>query len=115
MTLPEVPRPLLDAAKTEARKVLTGETSAAGIVTALVGCGVLTLAQGDALVGLLGLIPGVVALGGAVWAKARAAYRTFETAEPEVTPVVDPAVELDGQRVPLVVAPATQADGYPLV
>lgn len=66
------------------------------LVTSLVGFGVLTLAQGDALTGLLGAIPGVVA-----WvATAVGAFRVAQQARPLVTPLVNPRNVAGVQLVP---------------
>ena len=76
------PAPLRDAAAEVARW-----TALAGsIVTALVGYGVVGAALGDAVQGLLGLIPGVVTAVVAVWS----AVATARRGEPMVTPVSDP-------------------------
>lgn len=90
---PNRPRPLVDAATAVSNIVgITG-----GLVTMLVGWGTLTLAQGDAVTGLLGLIPGVVTVVTAVLA----AFGVVHRAEPLVTPVSDPR---NDAMVPLVPA-----------
>ena len=77
------PTPLRDAFRSVASTVaLLGS-----IVTALVGWGVLTAAQGDAAAGLLGAVPGLVTLVTALLA----AFGVVKRAEPAVTPVDDPA------------------------
>jgi hypothetical protein len=90
------PRPILDAFKTVGSAVaLLGS-----VATALVGWGVLTATQGDAVTGLLGAIPGIVTLVTALLA----AFGVVRKAEPAVTPVADPAVEVDGALVALIPA-----------
>lgn len=78
------PTPLDDAASKVARTV--GTLSA--LVTALAGAGIALLSaeQADAVTGLLGAVPGVVALIGTVVA----AFRVRDVAKPEVTPIEDP-------------------------
>jgi hypothetical protein len=76
------PRPLVDAASWASR--VTGLLGS--VVTALAGWGLLTTVQGDAVVGLLGLIPGLVTAGTSVLV----AFGVVKRAEPEVTPVIDP-------------------------
>jgi hypothetical protein len=76
------PRPVRNAAATVAGWV--GVLGA--FVTSLVGFGVLTIAQGDAVTGLLGAVPGVV-----TWVVAAiAAFQVSAKAEPLVTPLVSP-------------------------
>lgn len=83
------PAPLRDAAAEVARwTALLGS-----VVTALVGYGVLSSALGDAVQGLLGVIPGAVTAVVAVWS----AVATARRGEPWVTPVQDPRD--DGGRV----------------
>lgn len=82
MDLTGRPRPIMDAFRTVGSAVAL----AGSIVTALVGWGVLTAAQGDALVGLLGAVPGVVALVTALLA----AFGVVRAAEPAVTPLSSP-------------------------
>ncbi len=87
------PRPILDAFKSVGSAVaLLGS-----ITTALIGWGVLSVAQGDALSGLLGAVPGLVTLATALLA----AFGVVKASEPQVTPVVDPAIVVDGELVPL--------------
>ena len=94
--LPDRPRPLFDALRTVGMAVAL----AGSVVVSLVGWGVLTAAQGDALSGLLGVIPGLIALVTAFLA----AFGVVRKAEPAVTPVADPAVEIDGALIALVPA-----------
>ena len=54
--------------------------------------------QGDAITGLLGLVPGVVAGAMTVWS----AFRTSDRSERQVTPVSDPKIQHNGQLLPLV-------------
>lgn len=76
------PRPLLDAAETVTRIQITIGT----LMTMLVGWGVVTLTQHDAVEGLVGLFPGVVqAVFGVL-----TAFGVVRRAEPLVTPVADP-------------------------
>lgn len=82
MTFPERPRPLRDAAKEASLAVGLGGS----IITALVGYGILTVAQGDAFTALLGLLPGVVTGITAV----AAAFRTANNGEQRVTPIESP-------------------------
>lgn len=85
MSVPLVnrPTPLRDAFKT------VGSTVAliGSIVAALVGWGVLSAAQGDAVSGLLGAVPGLVTLVTALLS----AFGVVIRSEPAVTPVEDPA------------------------
>ncbi|MCE7008720.1 hypothetical protein LWC34_38805 [Kibdelosporangium philippinense] len=76
------PHPIRDAAAS-ASKVFGVLGS---LVTALVGFGVLTIAQGDALTGLLGAIPGVITAVTTVLV----AFRVARQAEPHVTPLAEP-------------------------
>lgn len=78
----ERPRPLRDAAS-RLSQVLG---IAGALITGLVGWGVLTAAQGDAVTGLLGLIPGVVTAVVAVLS----AFGVVRAGEPQVTPLSDP-------------------------
>lgn len=76
------PRPILEAFKSVGSAVaLIGS-----IVTSLVGWGVLSATQGDAVNGLLGAIPGVVALATSLLA----AFGVVKSSEGKVTPVEDP-------------------------
>lgn len=77
------PRPILDAFKS----VGTAVALLSSVATSLVGWGVLSTAQGDATVALLGAIPGVVTLVGALLT----AFGVLRRAEPQVTPNSDPA------------------------
>lgn len=82
LDLSDRPRPIMDAFRTVGSAVaLLGS-----IVTALVGWGVLTVAQGDALAGLIGAIPGITALVTALLA----AFGVVRASEGAVTPVSDP-------------------------
>lgn len=79
------PRPIRDAATT-----LTKWLGVAGsLVLALIGWGVLSAVQGDAITGLLGVIPGVV---NAV-TTLLAAFGVVRRAEPLVTPMSDPRTD----------------------
>ncbi len=62
---------------------------AGSIITALVGWGILTAVQGDAVDGLLGAIPGVIT----AITTALTAFGIVKTAEPLVTPISDPRNE----------------------
>lgn len=73
------------------------------IVALVVGWGLLSVSQGDAITGLLGAVPGVAALIGDLLREFRVAKAVTE-AEALVTPVADPKIEVDGQLVPLVPA-----------
>jgi hypothetical protein len=76
------PRPILDAFKSVGSAIaLLGS-----IVTSLVGWGVISAAQGDAVNGLLGAIPGVVGLVVALLT----AFGVVKKAEPKVTPLSSP-------------------------
>jgi len=77
------PVPLRDAFKT----VASARAFLGSLVTALIGWGLLTSVQGDAIVGLLGLIPGVVTAVTALLA----AFGVVKQAEPQVTPNTSPA------------------------
>jgi hypothetical protein len=76
------PRPLVDAATWVGR--VTGLLGVA--TTSLVGWGVVTAVQGDAVTGLLGTIPGVVTGVTALLS----AFGVVRRGEPMVTPVSDP-------------------------
>lgn len=80
------PRPLLDAASVTSRVVGTIGT----LVSMAVGWGVVTASQQDAVVGLLGLVPGVVTAIVAVLS----AFGVVTRGEPRVTPVSDPQDDL---------------------
>ncbi len=76
------PRPIKDAFDSVGSFINT----IASIVVAGVGFGIVTAAESDAVVGLLGLIPGVItALGGVI-----TAVKVRNKAEPQVTPISDP-------------------------
>lgn len=80
--LSERPRPLADAAS----RLSTVLGILGGLVTGLVGFGILTAAQGDAITGLLGLVPGLLT---AVFT-ALGAFGVVRAGEPQVTPLSDP-------------------------
>jgi hypothetical protein len=86
------PQPVREAASAVSR--VTGLFGS--VLTALVGIGILTAVQGDALVALLGAIPGLITLATTVLA----VFGVVRRAEPDVTPVADPR-NRDG--VPLIV------------
>ncbi|CAL9607984.1 hypothetical protein SUDANB95_05531 [Actinosynnema sp. ALI-1.44] len=87
------PRPILDAFKSVGSAVaLLGS-----VVTALVGWGVLSAAQGDAVAGLLGAIPGVVTLVTALLA----AFGVVRKSEGQVTPLSDPRDNDGTELVPI--------------
>lgn len=88
--LAERPRPLRDAAS----RLSTVLGVIGGIATALVGFGVLTAAQGDAVLGLLGLVPGLFT---SVFT-ALAAFGVVRAGEPQVTPLSDPRDD-EGRRL----------------
>lgn len=93
-TIDERPRPVHDAAAHATRVIgLLGS-----LVTTLVGFGIVTVAQGDALIGLLGAIPGVVTLVTSLLV----AFGVVRQAEPVVTPLADPR---DADMHPLVYVP----------
>lgn len=75
----------------------------ASIVATLAGFGVLTAVQGDAVVGLLGLIPGVAAAVAEVLREFRVT-RAIHTVERVVTPLSDPARRVDGGALVALVA-----------
>lgn len=77
---------------------------AGSLVTALVGYGVLTAVRGDAVIGLLGAVPGVVTLVTA----ALAAFGVVRRGEPLVTPVADPRTDAGVPLVPAPLAPPTE-------
>lgn len=94
---PDRPRPIADAFKSVGSAVaLLGS-----IATALVGWGVLTSVQGDAVTGLLGLVPGLVT----ALTQLATAFGVLRKAEGQVTPMDSPAVEVYGQLVQLVPDP----------
>lgn len=95
MVLPgQRPTPLRDVA----RDVNATLGIASAILTALVGYGLLTVAQKDAIAGLLGLIPGALTGMSVMWATLRAAQR----GEQLVTPLSSPQ---DAGGRPLVAEP----------
>lgn len=79
------PRPIR-AAATRLSKMLG---VAGALVTALVGWGILTAAQGDAVTGLLGTLPGIVTAVTTVLA----AFGVARRSEPLVTPMSDPRTD----------------------
>lgn len=85
LNIDDRPRPILDAFRSVASTVAL----AGSVATSLVGWGVLTLAQGDAVSALLGAIPGAVALVTSLLA----AFRVVAKAEPLVTPTADPRTD----------------------
>lgn len=87
------PRPLVDAASATARIVGTVGT----LVAMLVGWGAVTLAQQDAVEGLLGLVPGLVTSVVAVLS----AFGVVRRGEPSVTPLSDPRDDRQRQLVAL--------------
>lgn len=76
------PRPVKDAASRLSK--LIGVAGA--FVTALVGWGVVTASQGDAVTGLLGAIPGIVT----AVTTLLTAFGIVKQSEPLVTPTSDP-------------------------
>lgn len=99
MTIPieTRPRPL----RAIAQRITKTITVVGAVVTSLVGVGVVTAAQGDAVTGLLGAIPGIV---GGIFA-VLTAFGVVRQGEPLVTPSSDPR---DNRGVRLV------PDGPPL-
>ncbi|HVK25073.1 MAG TPA: hypothetical protein VM677_27245 [Actinokineospora sp.] len=99
MTIPITtrPRPLV----TVARQITKGVTVISALITSLVGVGIVTAAQGDAVTGLLGAIPGIV---GGVFG-VLAAFGVVRGGEPLVTPSSDPRDDRGVRLVP---------DGRPL-
>lgn len=86
------PRPILDAFKSVGSAVaLLGS-----IITSLVGWGVLSATQGDAVNGLLGAIPGLIALATSLLA----AFGVVKSSEGKVTPLQDPRNNAGQQLVP---------------
>lgn len=94
--IPDRPRPILDAFKSVGAAV----AFIGSVVTALVGWGVLSAVQGDAVSGLLGLLPGAVTAVTAVLA----AFGVLRKAEQDTTPTKDPATHVEGRLVALVPA-----------
>jgi hypothetical protein len=104
MTAPLLNRP---APITEAFKsVGTAIAFIGSVVTALVGWGVFTAAQGDATTGLLGLIPGAVT----AVTQVLTAFGVAKRAAAETTPVSDPATVVNGQLVQLIPDPDQLAE-----
>lgn len=92
LDLSDRPRPIMDAFRTVGSAVaLLGS-----VVTALVGWGVLTVAQGDALSGLIGAVPGAVTLVTALLA----AFGVVRASEPAVTPLSSPMDALGRELKP---------------
>jgi hypothetical protein len=85
------PRPVKEAASRLSK--LLGVAGA--FVTALVGWGVVTASQGDAVTGLLGAIPGIVTAVTTVLT----AFGIVRQAEPLVTPTSDPRSAAGAQLV----------------
>lgn len=90
--LADRPRPIRDAFRTIGSSI----AFLGSLVTALVGWGVLTAAQGDAVVALLGAIPGVVSLVTALLA----AFGVARVSEGVVTPLADPVDHLGRRLTP---------------
>lgn len=89
-----IPRPT--PVRDVAGKVATWTAGLGALVASLVGFGILTVVQGDALTGLLGAIPGIV-----TWvASAVAAFRVASKAQPLVTPVADPRTNAGVRLIP---------------
>lgn len=86
------PQPLRDVASGVAAWLGT----LSSLVVSAASWGIITAATSDAIVGLLGLIPGVLAAGITAWAAIRSAIK----GEPLVTPMSDPRTD---QGEPLVV------------
>ena len=100
LSLSDRPTPLRDAFRSVGALVaLLGS-----VATALVGWGVLSVAQADAVSGLLGAIPGVVTLVTALLA----AFGVVKVGEPQVTPVDSPAMVVEGSLVPAALVPASR-------
>jgi hypothetical protein len=87
------PTPLRDVAGTVGKWT----TLAGSLIVALVGFGLLTAVQEDALVGLLGLIPGLLT----AVTSALVAFGIVRQAEPLVTPVSDPQDNAGRSLVPV--------------
>jgi hypothetical protein len=81
--------------RTVASAVAKATGLAAAAVTSIVGFGILTAVQGNALIGLLGIIPGLITAIGTAWA----AFRTAARGEQHVTPLADPR---DNDGTPLI-------------
>lgn len=87
---PDRPRPLMDAAARLSQVIgILGS-----LTTGLVGFGILTIVQGDAVTGLLGTLPGVVT----AVASVLSAFGVVRAGEPQVTPLSDPR---DDAMIPL--------------
>lgn len=87
------PTPVRDVAA----GVATWTAGLGALVVSLVGFGVFTAVQGDALTGLLGAVPGIV-----TWVMtAFAAFRVAAKAKPLVTPVSDPQNNQGVRLVPV--------------
>lgn len=84
------PRPIADAANT----VGTWTGAVIPILTALLGYGVISVVTADAILGLLGVLPGVIASVTAILT----ATGIIRRAEPEVTPLVSPR-SISGKRL----------------
>jgi hypothetical protein len=65
-------------------------------VTSAVGFGVVTAVQGNALIGLFGILPGLLTAVGT----ALAAFTTAQAGEQHVTPLVDPRNDAGVRLVP---------------
>lgn len=94
------PRPIAQAAKIWGR-IAAGS---AGVITALVTAGALTAEQGVATAGTFTALDGVVIATTVLVSAGSALLTAFgvtRSAEPQVTPVSSPAVEIDGSLVPL--------------
>jgi hypothetical protein len=86
------PTPVRDVAG----QVATWTAGLGALVVSLVGFGVFTAVQGDAVTGLLGAIPGLV-----TWVMtALAAFRVAVKAQPLVTPVSDPRTDGGVRLIP---------------
>jgi hypothetical protein len=82
MTNPNRPTPIRDAASS----VQKGLGMLGAVAVAATGYGILTATQGDAVVGLLGAIPGVITL----VSNLLVAFGIVRQAEPKVTPIASP-------------------------
>lgn len=82
MTNPNRPTPIRDAASS----VQKGLGMIGALATAAAGYGILAAAQNDAIQGLLGAIPGLVAL----VSNFLTAFGIVRQAEPKVTPIASP-------------------------
>lgn len=91
------PRPIKDAFGTVGSVISWG----GALATALVGFGVVTAVQGDAVVGLLGALPGIVSkLSDLV-----VAFKVTNRAEKETTPVVAPRDNAGAALIPAELPP----------